>query len=103
MQPAPPSESNVRLMKVMKAPPEQLALIDRVLAGEKPFPHHHSTDGPLVMRFAAAAKYLGVHRGTIAKMVMEGRLKAIEVVSGCYRIRRRDIERFVAGYGKEKT
>ena len=88
-------------MKVMKAPPEQLVLIDRVLAGEKPFPHHHSTDGPLVMRFAAAAKYLGVHRGTITKMVTDGRLKAIEVVAGCYRIRRREIDRFVAG--KEKT
>ena len=101
MQPAPPfnSNSNARLMKILKATPEQQVLIDRVLAGEKPFPRHHAMDGPLLLNMGAAAKYLGVSRGTLWKMVRSGRLKPIELMPGSFRICRRDIEKFVAKRG----
>ena len=92
-----PHDPNARLLRILKAPPEQAALIDRVLAGERPFPHHRSTDGPMLLGMGAAAKYLGVSRGTLWRMLRAGRIKKIEVLPNSFRVCRRDLERFVAG------
>ena len=94
MQPSD-SDPNARLLKILKAPPEQITLIDRVLAGEKPFPHHRSQEGPLLLGMGAAAKYLGVSRPTLWRMLRDGRLKKVEVRSNSFRVCRRDLERFV--------
>lgn len=101
MQPALPSpaDPNARLLKILKAPPEQQTLIDRVLAGEKPFPHHRSLDSPLLLGMGASAKLLGVSRGTLWRMIRAGRLKKVEILPGSFRIRQRDLERFASRTG----
>jgi len=93
------TSAHARMLRILKAKPDQLEMIDRVLAGEKPFPRHHAMDGPLLLNMGAAAKYLGVNRGTLWRMVRTGRLKPIEILPGCYRMCRRDIEKFVAKRG----
>lgn len=101
MQPAlsSPADPNARLLKILKAPPEQQTLIDRVLAGEKPFPHHRSLDSPLLLGMGASAKLLGVSRGTLWRMIRAGRLKKVEILPGSFRIRQRDLERFASRTG----
>ena len=96
VQLAPPFNANARLLKILKATPEQAALIDRVLAGEKPFPHHRTPSGPMLMGMGAAAQYLGVSRGTLWKIVRAGRLKSVEILPGSFRVCRLDLEKFVA-------
>ena len=96
MQPSD-SDPNARLLKILKATSEQLTLIDRVLAGEKPFPHHRSQEGPLLLGMGAAAKYLGVSRPTLWRMLRDGRLKKVEVLPNSFRMYQRDLERFVQG------
>ena len=95
MQPSD-SDPNARLLRILKATPEQATLIDRVLAGEKPFPHHRSQEGPLLLGIGAAAKYLGVSRPTLWRILRDGRLRKFEVRPNSFRVCRRDLERFVA-------
>jgi excisionase family DNA binding protein len=71
----------------------------RVL-GEKPCPRcHRQAEAPLLMKMGAAARYLGVNRGTLWRMIRDGRLKPVEIMPGSFRVSRRDIERFVSRAG----
>ena len=49
--------------------------------------------GPALMRMGAAAKYLGVSRATLWRMVRDGRLDHVEVRRDSYRLRRIDLDR----------
>jgi excisionase family DNA binding protein len=83
--------SNERLLRFLHATPEQLAVIDRVLAGKNHESEEHRR-GPLLLGMGAAAKLLGVSRATLWRMLKCGRLDRVEVLPGSFRIRRTDVE-----------
>lgn len=88
------STANTRLLKMLTASPEQLARIDRILAGEieGPPPPPRLT-GPLLLNMSRAARLLGVSRHTVWRLMRKGNLKPVEVRSRLVLLRRSDIER----------
>ncbi len=89
-----------RLLKLLAASPEKLAVIDRILEGQdfevKPDEPRPAPTGPLLMQMGAAAKLLGVSRATIWRMLKAGRLEAVEILPGSTRLRRADVEAIAA-------
>ena len=83
----------------MLASPETLDLIDRVLDG-KTEPLRPERKGPLLLRVGEAAQLLGVHRATIRRLMLAGRLKRVDLL-GSVRVRREDVEAIV--FGKPTT
>jgi excisionase family DNA binding protein len=80
--------SNERLMRFLQATPAQQAAIDRILDGKLPV----ASTGPLLMSMGPAAKFLGVSRTTLWRMIQAGWLTKIEVLPGSFRVRRADLE-----------
>lgn len=79
-----------RLKRLFVASPEQIGAIDSILEGRKQ--QTASAVGPLLMGMAASAKFLGVSRTTLWRMINEGRLQKVEVLPGSFRLRRADLE-----------
>jgi excisionase family DNA binding protein len=79
-----------RLKRIFTATPEQLGTIDSILDGKFQM-RATETVGPLLMGMMAAAKFLGVSRTTLWRMVNDGRLKKVEVLPGSFRLRRADL------------
>ncbi len=50
-----------------------------------------SDDGPLLMSMGESAKFLNVSRGTLWRMVRDGRLTKVEIYHNAFRLRRSDI------------
>ena len=56
--------------------------------------------GPLLMGMGAGAKFLGVSRSTLWRVLQAGKIEKVELFSGSYRVRRADLEALAAGkYG----
>ena len=85
-----PNSSNERLMRILQASPEKLTAIDRVLDGTMEAANLERR-GPLLMRVCDAAALLGVHRATIRRLMLAGRLKPVALL-GAVRVRREDVE-----------
>ena len=85
---------NERLMRFLQATPEQQEAIDRILDGHAPTAS--APNGPLLMGMSAAAKFIGVSRATLWRMIKLGRLAKIEVLPGSFRVRRADLEAIAA-------
>jgi excisionase family DNA binding protein len=89
---------NERLLKFLEATPEQLAGIDRILAGQ--VNERKGPVGPLLMAMSTGAKYLGVSRSTLARMIKAGKLPKVEILPGYFGVRRSDLEACAAtNYG----
>jgi excisionase family DNA binding protein len=80
-----------RLKRLFEASPEQLGAIDGILEGKFQTKAAEPV-GPLLMGMKAAAKFLGVSRTTLWRMVIAGRLKRVEVLPGSFRLRRVDLD-----------
>ena len=80
-----------RLLRLLRASPEQQAAIDRILEGQMEAPRPAPT-GPLLMMMGDAAKLLGVSRTTIWRMMKLGKLEGVEILPGTLRVRRADVE-----------
>ena len=83
--------SEDRLKRLFAASPEQMEAIDGILESgirEKPI----AKPGPLLLGMMASAKFLGVSRTTLWRMVEKGRLQKIEILPGSFRLRRADLE-----------
>lgn len=67
----------------------------RVLQGES-LTEARATDttGPVLMNVTAAAKYLGVSRTTLWRIIRDGGIEQVEVRSGSFRLRKVDLDRF---------
>jgi excisionase family DNA binding protein len=92
------ANSNERLLKFLQATPEQQAAIDRILEG-KAEARTVAATGPLLLGMGAGAKFLGVSRATLWRMIQAGRLKKVEVLPGSFRVRRADLQA-LAGEGE---
>ena len=92
------TNSNERLMRFLQATTEQLVTIDRILDGKAAVPLPTAA-GPLLLPMGAAAKWLGVSRATLWRMIRAGRLGKVEVLRDSFRVRRTDLEAIVAGNG----
>lgn len=84
---------NERLIKFLQASPETQSEIDRILDGNDPA----RVDGPLLLGMSQAAKFLGVSRATLWRMIKSGRISKVEVLPGSFRVRRADLESIAAG------
>lgn len=71
----------------------------RVLRGEVAATPSPRSEGPLLLGMGAAARYLGVSRPTMWRMIRDGRLEKVEVLAGSFRMRRGDLDAYVAGNG----
>jgi predicted DNA-binding transcriptional regulator AlpA len=85
-----------RLKRLFEASPEQLSAIDSILEGkiQNKLP---KTEAPLLMGMKASAKFLGVSRTTLWRLVGQGRLQKIEVLPGSFWLRRADLEAVANG------
>lgn len=94
------NNQNERLLKFLQASPEMQAEIDRILEGKVQTRVETST-GPLLCGMSPGAKFLGVSRATLWRMIKAGRLSKVEILPGSYRVRRADLEAIAAGTGSE--
>ena len=53
--------------------------------------------GPLLVGPAGAARILGVSRSSLWRMIRTGHLATVEIMPGCRRVRRADVEAIAAG------
>ena len=90
------TNQNERLLKFLQASPETQAEIDRILEG-KVAARVETTTGPLLYGMSAAAKFLGVSRATLWRMLKAGRLTKVDILPGSSRVRRADLEAIAAG------
>ena len=71
---------------------EREALV-RLLAGRLDAPSPGTwTDAPLLLTQKQAARSLGISRVTLWRLTRDGALVRVEVLPGCFRYRREDIE-----------
>lgn len=91
------TQSTERLIKILLASPAQLEAIDRVLAGRTE-PLRTERQAPLLLRVCDAAKLLGVHRATIRRLMLAGRLTPVKLL-GAVRVRRDELEAIGEGQG----
>lgn len=92
-----PNPANDRLLKILQAPPEIQSEIDRILEGRSPAPHSEPPVGPLLLGMSASAKFLGVSRATLWRMIKAERLTKVEILPDSYRLRRSDLLALVEG------
>jgi excisionase family DNA binding protein len=90
------TNQNERLLKFLQASPDTQAEIDRILEG-KVSARVATTTGPLLYGMTAAAKFLGLSRATLWRMIKAGRLEKVEVLPNSFRVRRADLEAIAAG------
>lgn len=93
--------TNERLLKLLQASPEVHAEIDRILDGKTTAKSETASTGPLLMGMGEGARFLGVGRATLWRMIRAGRLKKVEVLPGSFRLRRGDLEAIANGRTQE--
>jgi excisionase family DNA binding protein len=94
------NHSNERLMKFLTASPEQQQRIDEILEGRMPSAPQ-AANGPLLLGMGQGAKFLGVSRPTLWRMIKAGRLAKVEVLEGSFRLRRADLEQLALGHSAQ--
>lgn len=83
-----------RIRNLMSATPERLARLDEVLSGNVPalpLPNLR------LFRMGQAAAQTGLSRCTIWRAVKDGRLRAVEIRKGSFRIPEVELIRFCGG------
>ena len=91
------SSSNERVLKLLQATPEVLHAVDLILDGKVKTCACKAPCGSLLMNMGEAAKYLGVSRVTLWRMIKASALKKVEFMPGSFRIRRADLDAIAAG------
>jgi len=81
----------------LSAPESRRAEALRVLRGEVAASPSPRSEGPLLLGMGQAAKYLGVSRPTMWRILQTGQLTKLEVLPGSFRMRRADLDAFAAG------
>ena len=84
-------DTNERLKMLLGATVEQLAAVDAALAG-RPEPERPTLR---LYRMGQAATETGLSRTTLWRAIREGRLRAVEIREGSFRIPEGELRRFV--------
>jgi hypothetical protein len=84
------------LTAVVAADPERRQAALKFLRGETLPPAVKPVSGPLLMNMCAAARFLGVSRTTLLKIVAAGAIEKVEIFSGSYRVTRESLEALAA-------
>ncbi len=79
------------IQAVFTAAPENKSRALLILQGKEPEPNPASEEAPLLMGMGEAAKFLGISRATLWRMIRDGRLEKVEIYRNAYRLRRSDI------------
>lgn len=82
---------NDRLVRILQATPEQQQAIDRILSNEPPPSSTAPITGPMLYNMTKAARFLGVSRTTLWRIIQAGHLNRVEVMAGTFRIRHQDL------------
>ncbi len=78
---------------------EALRILKGEVANPQPSPQ---SEGPMLLSMGAAAKYCGLSRTSLWRVIKAGRLEKFELLPNSYRIRRADLDAFVRGNGVRK-
>jgi len=81
----------------LTAPDERKAAALRTLRGEVTEPPEKKSQGSLLLGMGAGAKFLGVSRATLWRILQAGRLEKVELFPGSFRVRRDDLESLASG------
>ncbi len=79
------------IQAVFTATAEAKARALAILQGKEPAPQPKPIDAPLLMGMGDSAKFLGVSRATLWRMVRDGRLAKVEIYHNAFRLRRTDL------------
>ena len=84
------------IQAVFSATPESKSRALAILEGNEPAPSSDlsppsSEVPPLLMGMGESAKFLGVSRATLWRMLRDGRLEKVEIYHNAFRLRRSDI------------
>lgn len=79
------------LLKVLSATPLQKQAIEQVLQGKTSEPPT-SRSGPLLLGMGAGARFLGVSRPTLWRMIKAGVVARVEILPGSFRVSRAELE-----------
>lgn len=79
-----------RLKRLFEASPEQLSAIDSILEGK--ILKSSEPIGPLLLKLGQSAKFLGVSRTTLWRMIEKKLLEKVEILPGSFWLRRADLE-----------
>jgi excisionase family DNA binding protein len=88
------------MMAVLGASEERKAAALKVLRGEVPPGNGGAkggSQGPILLGMGNGAKYLGVSRATLWRILQSGKIGKVELFPGSYRLRREDLEKLAAG------
>ncbi len=88
----PGRDNEDRIKALFNATPDTLVAVDAALAGKQP-----ETERPSLrlLRIGDAARETGLSRCTLWRVIRDGRLRAVEVRKGSYRIPEAELRRFV--------
>jgi len=85
------------MKEVLSAPESRREAALKVLRGEVPeAAARPATTGPLLLGMLAGAKFLGVSRATLWRMMKAGTIGKVELFPGSFRLRREDLEALAA-------
>ena len=96
---ANPDKTSELLQAVLAANDERKFQALRVLRGELSVGNGQKTgsSGPLLMGMSAGARFLGVSRATLWRVVRAGKIQKVELFPGSFRVRRDDLEALAFG------
>jgi len=86
--------TEARFTAILTAPPERLAQIDRILSGGTEQTPERSFR---LYRMGEAVSASGLSRSTLHRCIRDGRIKAVEVRAGSFRIPEAELLRFTQG------
>ena len=92
------TNQNERLIKLLQAPPQVQAEIDRILAGGISAATELDNK-PALLTLRACAKYLSCSRASIYRLIAAGKLRRTYLLAGSPRIFREDLEAIASGKG----
>jgi len=84
------------LIRVLSATAEKRAAIERILDG-RPTTPDQPTGGPILLGMREGARLISCSRSTLWRLIRAGKIKPVELLPGCRRIRRRDLEELAHG------
>jgi hypothetical protein len=79
------------MQAVLSATEDRKEAALRVLRGEPVTPPEKPVIGPLLMGMGEGAKFLGVSRATLWRILRAGTFRKVELFPGSYRVRREDL------------